>query len=87
MLPLIHRHETDELEAVFDGCKHAILHFEMKFPKENFVLIGLYSWFKSLFDCGDSAMGIQEPRRNSTNNNNLRNLPAQQESGWGQIVV
>ncbi len=48
IVPLIHRHETDELETVFDGCKHAILQFEMKFPKEKFVLIGVYSWFKSL---------------------------------------
>ncbi len=30
-MPLIHRHETEELEIVFDGCKHAILHFEVTF--------------------------------------------------------
>ena len=39
-----------------DGGKHAILQFEMKFPKEKFVLIGVYSWFKPLFGCGYAAL-------------------------------
>ncbi len=63
ILPLIHQHQANELETVFDGCKHAILHFEMKFPKEKFVLIGVYSWFKSLFGSGYAGLGVRKQIR------------------------